>query len=433
MIFVDKVSNNKYIYYNSYHKYGYELPDLELVRNDIVLVQSAELYDYYLNLGIQVRRLSDVLGLVTDMGIYEVFSFYFEGKIKEDIEMLEVIFNGLLNNSDYCFCLKVGVTFCWFRITKERIEKLGILQFGEKPSKYTIGRFIKRLRYKIAKSGINLSKIRFLSWNKEDITEDFAIYIKEYITLESFFGNIDGLKGLTCANIVKLLSRDIQLKFNVTAESLVDALQVNFRTLGIYEKDGILYSRNAYLKDYSICVSSIVEPSKSTYGLILDCEGKLGTDGSLQNGCRELGGLIYCKYENILLNVDTFVCDEKLIEDTILRVLENYKNLTNQVNNINVLVYGHSDVIMLKSSLTMLCSKKTKKVLSKFNIIDCQPFLNRYIEKEGINIQKNPKLTKLATELQVSPLYPKHIPLNDARTLFNILARILQINNEFVV
>ena len=183
MIFVDKVSNNKYIYYNSYHKYGYELPDLELVRNDIVLVQSAELYDYYLNLGIQVRRLSDVLGLVTDMGIYEVFSFYFEGKIKEDIEMLEVIFNGLLNNSDYCFCLKVGVTFCWFRITKERIEKLGILQFGEKQSKYTIGRFIKRLRDQIAKSGINLSKIRFLSWNKEDITEDFAIYIKEYITL----------------------------------------------------------------------------------------------------------------------------------------------------------------------------------------------------------------------------------------------------------
>ena len=348
--------------------------------------------------------------------------------------MLELIFSGLLNNSDYCFCLKIGVTFCWFEVRKDRIVKLGTLQFGEKPSKYTVGRFIKRLKYQIAKSGVNLNKIRFLTWNKDDISEEFSTYITNYINLESFFGNIDGLKGLTCTNVVKLLSKDIQLRFNVTAETLVDALQVNFRTLGIYEKDGVLYSRNAYLKDYSICVSSILEPEKCTYGIIIDCEGKLGEDGSLQNGCRELGGLIYCKYDNILLNIDTFVCDEKLIEDTLERVFENYKELTKQISNINVLVYGYSDVIMLQSSLEQIGGKKfRKKVLNRVNIVDCQPFFNDYIEKKGLEIQKNPKLTKLATELKVSPVYPKHMPLNDARTLFNILAKILQITDEFVV
>lgn len=434
MIYVDKVSNNKYIYYNSHHVSGYELPDLDLINSDLVVVQSAELYDYYTKLGARVKRLSDVLGLVTDMGLYEIFSFYFEGKVKDDIDMLELIFSGLLNNSDYCFCLKIGVTFCWFEVRKDRIVKLGTLQFGEKPSKYTVGRFIKRLKYQIAKSGVNLNKIRFLTWNKDDISEEFSTYITNYINLESFFGNIDGLKGLTCTNVVKLLSKDIQLRFNVTAETLVDALQVNFRTLGIYEKDGVLYSRNAYLKDYSICVSSILEPEKCTYGIIIDCEGKLGEDGSLQNGCRELGGLIYCKYDNILLNIDTFVCDEKLIEDTLERVFENYKDLTNQMTNINVLVYGYSDVIMLQSSLEQIGGKKfRKKVLNRVNIVDCQPFFNDYIEKKGLGIQKNPKLTKLATELKVSPVYPKHMPLNDARTLFNILAKILQITDEFVV
>lgn len=434
MIYVDKVSNNKYIYYNSHHVSGYELPDLDLINSDLVVVQSAELYDYYTKLGARVKRLSDVLGLVTDMGLYEIFSFYFEGKVKDDIDMLELIFSGLLNNSDYCFCLKIGVTFCWFEVRKDRIVKLGTLQFGEKPSKYTVGRFIKRLKYQIAKSGVNLNKIRFLTWNKDDISEEFSTYITNYINLESFFGNIDGLKGLTCTNVVKLLSKDIQLRFNVTAETLVDALQVNFRTLGIYEKDGVLYSRNAYLKDYSICVSSILEPEKCTYGIIIDCEGKLGEDGSLQNGCRELGGLIYCKYDNILLNIDTFVCDEKLIEDTLERVFENYKDLTNQMTNINVLVYGYSDVIMLQSSLEQIGGKKfRKKVLNRVNIVDCQPFFNAYIEKKGLEIQKNPKLTKLATELKVSPVYPKHMPLNDARTLFNILAKILQITDEFVV
>ena len=434
MIYVDKVSNNKYIYYNSHHVSGYELPDLDLINSDLVVVQSAELYDYYTKLGARVKRLSDVLGLVTDMGLYEIFSFYFEGKVKDDIDMLELIFSGLLNNSDYCFCLKIGVTFCWFEVRKDRIVKLGTLQFGEKPSKYTVGRFIKRLKYQIAKSGVNLNKIRFLTWNKDDISEEFSTYITNYINLESFFGNIDGLKGLTCTNVVKLLSKDIQLRFNVTAETLVDALQVNFLTLGIYEKDGVLYSRNAYLKDYSICVSSILEPEKCTYGIIIDCEGKLGEDGSLQNGCRELGGLIYCKYDNILLNIDTFVCDEKLIEDTLERVFENYKDLTNQMTNINVLVYGYSDVIMLQSSLEQIGGKKfRKKVLNRVNIVDCQPFFNDYIEKKGLEIQKNPKLTKLATELKVSPVYPKHMPLNDARTLFNILAKILQITDEFVV
>ena len=434
MIYVDKVSNNKYIYYNSHHVSGYELPDLDLINSDLVVVQSAELYDYYTKLGARVKRLSDVLGLVTDMGLYEIFSFYFEGKVKDDIDMLELIFSGLLNNSDYCFCLKIGVTFCWFEVRKDRIVKLGTLQFGEKPSKYTVGRFIKRLKYQIAKSGVNLNKIRFLTWNKDDISEEFSTYITNYINLESFFGNIDGLKGLTCTNVVKLLSKDIQLRFNVTAETLVDALQVNFRTLGIYEKDGVLYSRNAYLKDYSICVSSILEPEKCTYGIIIDCEGKLGEDGSLQNGCRELGGLIYCKYDNILLNIDTFVCDEKLIEDTLERVFENYKDSTNQMTNINVLVYGYSDVIMLQSSLEQIGGKKfRKKVLNRVNIVDCQPFFNNYIEKKGLEIQKNPKLTKLATELKVSPVYPKHMPLNDARTLFNILAKILQITDEFVV
>ena len=434
MISVDKVRNNKYIYYNSHHVSGYELPDLDLINSDLVVVQSAELYDYYTRLGARVKRLSDVLGLVTDMGLYEIFSFYFEGKVKDDIDMLELIFSGLLNNSDYCFCLKIGVTFCWFEVRKDRIVKLGTLQFGEKPSKYTVGRFIKRLKYQIAKSGVNLNKIRFLTWNKDDISEEFSTYITNYINLESFFGNIDGLKGLTCTNVVKLLSKDIQLRFNVTAETLVDALQVNFRTLGIYEKDGVLYSRNAYLKDYSICVSSILEPEKCTYGIMIDCEGKLGEDGSLQNGCRELGGLIYCKYDNILLNIDTFVCDEKLIEDTLERVFENYKDLTNQMTNINVLVYGYSDVIMLQSSLEQIGGKKfRKKVLNRVNIVDCQPFFNDYIEKKGLEIQKNPKLTKLATELKVSPVYPKHMPLNDARTLFNILAKILQITDEFVV
>lgn len=435
MIFVDKIVTNKYIYYNSQHQYGYELPDLSLLSmNDLILVQNEELGTYYREMGYPTQSLSAYLNLEDTLGLYEIYSYYFEGKLKADIDMLELIFKGLLNDSDYCFCVKLGVTFCWFKVTETRIEKLGLLQFGDVITKYTVGKFIKRLRFNIAKSGVNLNKIQFVCWNEEDITDAFKPYISKYICLEQFFNKIDGLKGLNSSNVIRLLSKDVKYKVNINAETLVDTLQQNFETLGIYEENGMLYSANAYLKDYSICVSSMIEPSKCTYGLIIDCEGKTGLNGDLKNGCRELGGLIYCKYKNILLNIETFSCDEMLIEDTLSRVFENYRNVTNQIKKINVLVYGYSDTIMLQSSIENLCSKKfIKTIYSRLNIIDCQSFLNTYIKEKGLDLQLNPKLNKLATELKVSTLNPKHIPLNDARTLFNILAKILQLTDSFVV
>lgn len=426
MIYLDiRDSTDDYMYYRSDDDYGNKLPNLT---NEFVLTQSDEVIALCNEMGVQVNSLSSYLNLSQSLGIYEIFSYFFEGKLTSDFDMLSIIFKGLLLDSDYCFCFKLNATFCWFKVTSDKIVKLGKMQFSESMSKHTVGRFFKRLRFEIAKSGVALNKVKYLCWNRDDLDNEFSRYITKCDYLEDFFSKIDGLKGLSCANVFKLLSKKIHLQLNLTADLFVSGLMDSFQTLGIYEKDGILYSLNTYYKDYSSCVSSIIDWTNCTYGLIIDCEGKLGQDGSLNNGCRELGGLIFCKYKNVLLNLDTFSCDELLIEDTLLQVCENFKSIAGFSRNIKVLMFGKSDSSMLVASINNQCSKSARRnLLNRFEFVDCRKFIAKFVSNGDA------KLDVIATGLDVLPVYPKHNPTNDARTLFNILAKILQDKDEFII
>lgn len=434
MIYLDKrdfaKTKDSFLYYKSDHTCGYELPNLT---GELVLSQNKEIIELSRKKGYETKTLSSILNLDDSLGLYEIYSYYFEGKLLSDIDMLEIIFNGLLLDSSYCYCLKIGVTFCWFTVEKKQFRKLGTLQFSEVISKYAVGKFMKRLRFNIAKSGINLNRIKFLVWDKYDMGAEFENYILKYDCLVDFFGRIDGLRGFSCENVMKLLSRDITHKFIPNAERFIDCLNDSFSGLGIYEKDGVLYSRNTYYKDYSSCTSSVFNSSHCDYGIIIDCEGKTGMDGSLNNGLRELGGLIYCRYDNVLLNIDNFYCDEILLEETLLKVLENYREFK-KGSSIDVLLYGSADIIMLKSSLNNLKGKfSTRKFLSCFKFYDCRSYIDKYLKDNKITIENKSTLGNIAKSLGVLPIYPKHNPINDARTLFNILAKILQDSESFVI
>jgi hypothetical protein len=226
-------------------------------------------------------------------------------------------------------------------------------------------------------------------------------------------------------NIIKLLSKTIKDRYVVTAEAFVDSLIDSSSDLGIYQKDGVLYSGQTYYKDYNTCVSPIIEPSKCSYGMIIDTEGVKGTDGAIKNGVSELGGLIYCKYNNILLNVDTFECDSLLLSETLERAISNYKEISgvSKPRRIPVLVYGKSDILMLNSS------DISKKLLTTFEFVDCKKF----IKEHSTELTEKPTLSNIARSVGVKPIYPKHRALNDSKTLFNILAKILQDSQEFVI
>lgn len=422
---------DSFLYYRNKADFGYKYPRVS--NNEIIFTQNKELQK--LNRDKNVKILSEFLGLKEEMGLYELFSFFFDGKVRNDFDMIEALFNGMLVDSDWCFCLKIGVTFCWFTIGDRGINKLGTMQFSEQVSKYTVGKFIKRLRYNIVKSGINLSKLKFLVWSKEDLSYEFSNYILKFDCLNTFFSSIEGLRGLSIENIMHFLSKDVSIRYQVTAEVFIDCLNDSFTALKISQKDGVLYSRNTYYKDYSTCISPIVNKSECSYGIILDCEGQLGGDGSIDAGCREIGGIIYCKYHNILTSIDTFSCDNLLLEDTLLQVIRNYKEFSGSfVKSINVICYGASDQKMLLSSVNELCSHRSIKLISSlFNFVDCRTFVQCYLYANEINVDGKQTLSNIAKALGVKPLFPKHKPLNDVRTLFNILAQILMITDDFCI
>lgn len=429
MIFIDKNSNTgSLIYYKDEDNKGIltdEILGSFKPKTTQITTTSSEVQELLDKKGYQVSRLPEMLGLTQNLSLYEVFSYYFEGKVQTDYDMVDTIFKGLIYDSDWCFCLKIGVTFCWFTITPTKLVKLGAMQFSETITNYTVGRFIKRLRYNIARTGVNLSKIKFLYWNEDDYDLEFSKYIFTFDYLYRFFNNIDGLHDMKASNIMRLLSHTIKPKYIVTAEAFVSCLSDSFQDLGLTQKDGVLYSTQTYYKDYNTCVSPIIDSSKCSYGMIFDTEGVKGSDGKMTNGVSELGGLIYCKYKNILLNVDTFECDSLLLSETLNRVVLNYRDITgtNRYKKIPVLVYGKSDILMLGNSSI------PEKIYRVFDFIDCKKFIKQHCTE----ISDKPTLSNIAREFGVKPIYPKHRALNDSKTLFNILAKILQDSEEFVI
>lgn len=433
MVFIDKFGS-KILYYRSKTDYGYTEPNLS-DKHEVVLTQNMGLYKDYQNRNYDVHLLSSYFGLSDTIGLYEIYSYFFDGNVESDFDMLELIFNGLFLKSDFCFCLNIDATFCWFVVTQQGIKILGTMQYSYTASKYTMGKFIKKLRYAIAKSGYNLNCVTYLFWSEKDLLIDIENYITKRFYLDEFFGKINGMKGMNCMNVMQLLDTEIKETYRVTAKDFLECLNKSFNKLKIYEKDGILYSGNTFYKDYSTCISPIINPNECNYGIILDCEGK--SSGILQDGGRQFGGLIFCKYKNILLNLDTFICDEVLLEETILKVFDNYKLLTNlslfKNKPIDILVYGTSDELLFTTSLHNVCSKKNiRNIIKNIHFVNVYDYINEYLMLNKPLDSKH-TLDNVARFLNVQVVQPLHNPSNDARTLFNVLARILQITKKFVV
>ena len=422
MIYLDE-NKNSYLYYKDRSHKGTTIPTDFFQTNTDRIITTSKAIENRCNLnGIPCIMLTKYLNLTDNLSLFEIFSYYFEGKVKEDMDMVEAIMQGLINQTDWCFCLKIGVTFCWFRVEDGKLRKIGAMQFSEVVSNYSVGRFVKRLRYNLAMTGNNIAKVKFLFWNEDDNDIEFSKYIFTFDYLYQFFDKVEGLRNLKASNIIQLLSKTIQNKYTVTAESFVDSLVDSSEELGLTQREGILYSQNIYYKDYNTCQSPIIDKSQCTYGIIIDTEGVKGSDGSVNNGISELGGIIYCKYKNILLSVDTFECDKALLQETLERVIINYKEITGKkVKSIPTIIFGTTDIFMLQSMGI------TNKVMQVFDFINCQKFIKKYYI-----IDEKPTLANIARNAGVKPIFPKHRALNDAKTLFNILAKILQDNNDFI-
>lgn len=431
MIYIDRFGN-KTMYYRNINDCGYTDPILPN-KEEIILTQDLDLLGLYQSKGFQTYLLSSYFGLSESMGLYEIFSYFFDGVVNNDFEMLQIIFNGLINESDYVFCLNIDATFCWFKVNKDRLDIIGTMQYSHAISKYSVGKFIKKLRFSIAKSGYNLTKIQYMFWSADTMITDIENYVVNYTFLSDFFNKFDGMQGLSCLNVMQLLSTDIKEVYRVTAKDFVDCLNQSFKRLNLYELDGTLYSGNVFYKDYSTCTCDLINSKDCEYGIIIDCEGS--ESGILQDGLSKLGGLIYCKYHNLLLNVETFVCDEVMLAETIDKMVDNFKAYNTNIlasRKIHVLVYGTSDESLFKASLQkQVTARRYNAICNKLHFVNVYDYVNNYIDSKG-SFEEKHTLENVAKYLNVRVIQPIHNPVNDSRTLFNVLSRVLQVTKKFV-
>lgn len=397
------------------------------------------------NSNFKLSLLNVSLGLPENWGLYEIFSYYFDsGSIVSKDEMLDVILSSVINcdtNLQYSYCVLFFrdnvYTFSWFSIgNNSAIKILGndsIKLNNESTKVYALGKFMKCLRYKMAKTGCNITKTQFLVWDSSCISFDISNYIIGFKSLDYIFSNIKNLSTLDYNSLMRLLSTDIKMNYNFSASEFTKVLSSSSKLLDLKSSsDGVLTYKDSFIKDYSSCISSEIDKTRAKWGIILDCEGNKDN----ASGLRELGGIIFYRYNNIMINVETFECGEILLEETLQQVLRNYEEHINRyipMRGIDIYTFGSVDACMIEDSLKSVSTKQFRKRIKKlFRYQDCRDYIMSYLSAKNIDIDKKKTLSNIASSLGVQVISPKHSALCDSKTLFNVLAYILQETDEWI-
>ena len=393
-----------------------------------MLTQIKGVLDYYRSSQVPIRYLSDYLGGTDSvLTLYTMFSSLFSSdSVVTDEDMAFAVVSGLIFDSDDVYCVLYENSVCWFRLQESHIKKLGTMYFNEPYSSYSCGKFVKELRYRLALEGYNLNKVHYLVWDTLPII--YRDYISCYTSLSLFFNKIRGLTNKSCSEVLTSLSRGYSEITNISSEVIVNAISDSSEFLELKNRNGVLQCRRVFFKDFSSIIASKKWSKSASYGIILDCEGVSGDNGALQNGCREIGGIIYRNDGGLMYSVYTFIADSLILEDTLCRVVDAYKSITGSVipkRGIDVYVFGKSDVIMINNTFEKFSRKGRNYLKNRFNFIDSMSTIHNYLRCNGIRLENRKKsLSNIATRLGVRVIRPKHNSLSDARTLFNVLAYI---------
>lgn len=374
--------------------------------------------------GYNIDSFASYLGISTNIeSLYTIFNYFFKCDEIDDITMIFVLFEAfIVEKSNQAYCVWVDNTVCWFTIDGGIVKK-GTLTIKEPITRFSTGEFFRTLRYRIVNSDISLNNVHHLSYGAP-----FALdYITKYTDLKLMFNSVVGLAGLSLPSIIERLKKRIYLTPpSVTADSLVDALGDSFESLGIKEERNRLFIRNQYYKDYTLCnYDSLLGYRNSEYGFIIDCEGVTGSDGALQNGCRQVGIIIYIEYNGRYGMVDKFILDGELLTESLIELPNRFKQLSGRQipkGGIPTYIYGASDRVMLESQISHADKKTSRQLKGKFKFIDVKHEISHYMDEHGMTAKRTTQ--NIARYLGVCALRPKHNALADAKTLFNILSEI---------
>lgn len=386
----------------------------DALSNYFILTMDKSTYGYCIKNGIKVSWLSTYLGFRSSSTLYNMYIRYFNNGCADDV-LLSYLLRGCVFPSNIVHCFIINNSFCWFTVENSKVNILGQRVFSQPQSICSCGDFIRRLNYDIVSLGYNIVDMKFYTWGETY----WKLMIRNIKQLEDIIWQVKNLNGLDFRTICSHLSNKSEVSV-YDAETLVAGLgNMKLR----HDKNGYLQLPHFFYKDYSDCKWLDKSNGKYEYGLIIDCEGM--ASGVLNDGCRELGGILYATKGDIMISEYTFIADERLLEETLNRVIEMYKGYSSiNRRGINTYVFGKSDMIMLNSSIDRF---KTKgRIKSCLRFIDSMNLIREYL---GDDFNMKGSLSNIAKYFGVSSIKPKHNALCDARTLFNILSHIRKVGN----
>lgn len=452
-ILSDEYSNNGVVRFN-YCKSIVEY-DKFISKDTIVLTSSNPeiLRRYFKSLeDVEIKNLSNFIGYL-ELEFHDLVQLLYGVQEYSTIEMLDVIitsevyaklysddsmilaldFDNNLLDSDFHIMSYSLVSFGsgFRRVHNGEMN----IELNEKSYSKVISEVIKSIRYILAKEGAVLGNVSLLFFSTA-----------EYKVFRSVFGSklsnkvlilSDVLKELRCVDVsdygsfIRYLSSRHQDLARKSAYSITNVLIECCESIGLIYKEGVLSVTNIdYKKDFSSDRLNLNTRFDSTFGVILDCEG------TVNNGCTQVGGVIFCRKGIYLSKLETFSFDNLDIIEGFEQIFSSYeKQLGRYLPNrgIDILVYGRNDEKMVNASFSGKRGKQMKRKIDRyFHYLDCQSFVDDFIDASGLSVD-NHKLSTIAYALGVLVVEPKHNALNDAKTLFNVLAKILIETEEFVI
>lgn len=343
-----------------------------------------------------------------------------------DQVLVRLIYDAFIKeNVPTTYCICIDKTFCWFNVGKNRLENIGSFEMKMPTSSYTLGKFANMLRYQLVSSGVSLNNIVFYSYGDFILSDTFL----SHRDLKYIFDDIVGLNKLSLMGIYERLIDTVLLEknINVTATMLVNALNSKFHTLGIKETSTRTLSfKTTYSKNFSECTTGYIPTRNARYFLVIDCEGVSSSNGSLQNGFREIGVLLCAEYRGNYICRYEFQSDNRIFSDFIESFYVRYREITNSSvpkSGLDVYVYGASDGVMIKGEIEHIKSKRLRGMAEHlFNFVDTKYMINKVLDKDNMSSKRT--IQNIARHFNVTAVRPKHSAVADARTLFNILTEI---------
>lgn len=385
-----------------------------------------------------------------DISIYTLYQMKFgTGKVTKHemiIALLKDLLSVILKTCGlmiqvYSQDKKYRITTCWFTVTIDSFcKKIGSyekeIDLDSPYLYYDVEEFKKELSQHMAYTGVSsnmCTSVTVLNTTADALDTIFSkadAELPDYlhtVNIRERLLNLAGLedKANTSSKLLARLYNTMQgNKYSLKAESIVSMLENSGKKLKLeVNEGGLTFNIDSYRKDFTKDGIERLSTKASDYGLIIDCEG------TPEGGCRELGMLIFCKVGDILINVKGYRCNESQIAETLSDMYKDYAEFIERYipsTGIPCYVYGPNDKQRILNSLVGKKNKSARKTFdSRCKFIDCQGVIKKYVGK-----LESYKLGDIAYELKVAVVTPKHDPLNDCKTLFNILAKMVMLGER---